>query len=204
MRLAGAFMTMCALVACGDGGQASLTKPMLSYNGSIPFPAVIGESIALTPAVSGTMDHYTVSPPLPPGLLLDAQSGVIYGTPLQASGSATYLVNASGAGVRASFPLVLSVTEPPSHLSYASPAMGTVGAALSPLSPRITGTVNHYSVTPALPAGVMLDSTSGLITGTPSVARTLAPYTITASSQAGNTSFVFLLAVAKPSPRDNH
>jgi hypothetical protein len=114
------------------------------------------------------------------------------------------LVNASGAGVRASFPLVLSVTEPPSHLSYASPAMGTVGAALSPLSPRITGTVNHYSVTPALPAGVMLDSTSGLITGTPSVARTLAPYTITASSQAGNTSFVFLLAVAKPSPRDNH
>ena len=204
MRLTAAFMTLCALVACGDGGQASLTTPMLSYNGSIPFPAVIGESIALTPAVSRTMDHYTVSPPLPPGLLLDAQSGVIYGTPLQASGSATYLVNASGAGVRASFLLVLSVTEPPSHLSYASPAMGTVGAALSPLSPRITGTVNHYSVTPALPAGVMLDSTSGLITGTPSVARTLAPYTITASSQAGNTSFVFLLAVAKPSPRDNH
>ena len=43
---------------------------------------------------------------------------------------------------------------------------------------------------------MVLDSTSGLITGTPSVARTLAPYTITASSQAGSTSFIFLLAVA--------
>jgi hypothetical protein len=100
--------------------------------------------------------------------------------------------------------LVLSVTEPPSHLSYPSPAKGTVGAALTPLSPRIAGTVEHYSVTPALPAGVILDNRSGLITGTPSVARTLAPYTITASSQAGNTSFIFLLAVAAPSPGSNH
>jgi hypothetical protein len=114
------------------------------------------------------------------------------------------LVNASGAGARASFLLVLSVVEPPSHLSYPNPVKGTVGAALTPLSPRIAGTVEHYAVTPALPAGVVLDSTSGLIAGTPSVARTLAPYTITASSQAGNTSFIFLLSVAAPSPRGNH
>src|SRR5437879_12678060 len=84
-------MTLCALVACGEGRQASLATPVLSYNGSNPFPAVIGEPIALTPAVSGTVGHYTVSPPLPPGLSLDGQSGVISGTPTQASGSATYL-----------------------------------------------------------------------------------------------------------------
>ncbi|TLZ53048.1 MAG: hypothetical protein E6K21_00035, partial [Gammaproteobacteria bacterium] len=73
MRLTGAFMTLCALVACSQGRQA-------------PFPAVIGEPIALTPVVSGTIGHYTVSPPLPPGLSLDGQSGVIPGTPTQASG----------------------------------------------------------------------------------------------------------------------
>ena len=201
MRLAGGFMALCALVACGEGGQASLAAPVLSYNGAVPFPAVIGESIALTPAVSRAMRHYTVSPPLPPGLSLDGQSGVISGTPTQASGPATFVVNASGAGGRASFPLVLSVTEPPSHLSYASPAEGTVGAPLTPLMPTIAGTVEHYAVTPALPPGVVLDSTSGLITGTPSVARTLAPYTITASSLAGDTSATILLTVAAPSPR---
>lgn len=112
MRLTGALMTLCALVACSQGRHASWATPVLSYNGSNPFPAVIGQSMALTPAVSGTIDHYTVSPPLPPGLSLDGHSGVISGTPTQASGSATYTVNARGTGVRASFPLVLSVTEP--------------------------------------------------------------------------------------------
>jgi hypothetical protein len=204
MRLTGAFMTLCALVACGEGRQASLTTPLLSYNGSKPFPAVIGESIALTPAVSGTIGHYTVSPPLPPGLSLDGQSGVISGAPTQARGSATYMVIARGAGVRASFPLVLSVTEPPNHLSYPSPAEGTVGAPLGPWVPSVAGTVEHYAVTPVLPPGVALDSKSGVIAGTPSAATTLAPYTITASSLPGNTGFILLLTVAAPSSRSGH
>ena len=201
MRLTGAFMSLCALVACGEGRQASLATPVLSYNGSHPFPAVIGESIALTPAASRTVGHYTVNPPLPPGLSIDGQSGVSCGTPTQARGSATYRVNARGAGVRASFPLVLSVTEPPSHLSYTNPAEGSVGEALTPLVPRIAGAVERYAVTPALPPGLALDSNSGVIAGTPSAANTLAPYTITASSQAGNTSFILLLTVAAPSSR---
>jgi hypothetical protein len=176
----------------------------LSYNGSQPFPAVVGEAIALTPAVSGSIDGYVVSPELPSGLMLNGVTGVISGTPTRASGSAIFAVTATYRGGHTTFPLVLSVTEPPSHLSYPSPVEGTVGAALTPLTARIAGTVEHYSVTPALPAGVVLDSTSGLIAGTPSVARTLAPYTITASSQAGSTSFIFLLAVAAPSPGGNH
>jgi hypothetical protein len=158
MRLTGAFIALCALVACGEGAQVLLATPVLSYNGSIPFPAVIGESMALTPAVFWTIGHYTVSPPLPPGLSLDEQSGVISGTPTQARGPVTYLVNARGAGVRASFPLVLSVTEPPNHLSYPSAAAGPVGTALSPLVPTVAGTIEHYAVTPALPPAVGLQS----------------------------------------------
>ena len=126
---------------------------------------------------------------------------VISGTPAQASGSTNFVVNASGAGGRASFPLVLSVTEPPGYLSYPGPSVGTAGAPLAPLVPRIAGAVEHYAVTPALPPGVVLDSTSGLITGTPSGASALAPYTITASSLAGSTRFVLLLTVAAPSPQ---
>jgi len=204
MRLTGALMTLCALVACGEGRQASLATSVLSYNGSNPFPAVIGEPIALTPAVSGTVDRYTVNPPLPRGLSLDAQSGVIAGTPTQVSGSATYVVSARGAGVRASFPLALSVTEPPNHLSYPSPVAGTVGTPLAPLVPKIAGTVEHYAVTPALPPGVALDGRSGVIAGTPSAATALAPYTITASALPGNTSFILLLAVAAPSSGSSH
>jgi hypothetical protein len=157
----------------------------------------------LTPTVTGSIDGYVVSPELPSGLVLNGVTGVISGTPTRANEPAIFTITATYPGGHSTFSLVLSVTEPPSHLSYPSPATGTVGAALTPLSPRIAGTVEHYSVTPALPAGVVLDSTSGLITGTPIAARTLAPYTITASSHAGNTSFIFLLAVARSPPRGN-
>lgn len=204
MRLTGALVTLCALIACGGGRQDSLATLVLSYNGSIPFPAVIGESIALTPAVSGILGHYTVSPTLPPGLSLDGQSGVISGTPTRASRSATYWVNARGAGVRASFPLVLSVTEPPNHLSYPSPAAGTVGVPLGPWVPSVAGTVERYAVTPVLPPGVTLDSKSGVIAGTPNAETTMAPYTITASSLPGNTSFILLLTVAAPTSSGGH
>jgi len=190
-------MAVCALAACGDGGHGSPAAPKLSYNGSTPFPAVVGEAIALTPAVSGRADLYTVTPALPSGLSLNARSGVISGTPTQPSAQAIFVVSAAGAGVRVTFPLVLSVTEPPNGLSYASPVSATVGEALAPLSPSIAGSVDHYTVSPPLPSGMVLNSTSGILAGTPSEARNLAPYTITANSLAGNTRFILLLTVTR-------
>ena len=68
VRLASLFIGLFWLSACGHGDSAALPPPELSYNGSQPFPAVVGEAIALTPAVSGPIDRYAVSPALPPGL----------------------------------------------------------------------------------------------------------------------------------------
>jgi hypothetical protein len=195
MRRIGAVMVVCALAACGAGGQGSPAAPKLSYNGSTPFPAVVGEAIALTPAMSGRADLYTVTPSLPSGLSLNARSGVISGTPTQPSAQAIFVVSATGAGVRVTFPLALSVTEPPHGLSYVSPVNATVGAALAPLSPSIAGSVDHYTVSPLLPPGMVINSTSGILSGTPSEARNLAPYTITANSLAGSSHFVLLLSV---------
>ena len=198
VRLGEVLIGLCWLAACDGGGPMTHSQTGFSYNGSQPFPAVVGEAIALTPAVSGPIERYAVSPELPAGLTLNGSTGVISGTPTRSSGPAVFVVTASYPGGRSTFFLVLSVTEPPSHLSYPSPAQGIVGSTLTPLTPTVTGTVAHFAVTPALPAGVMLDSTSGLIAGTPTIARALTAYTITASSQAGSTNFVLLLTVAAP------
>ena len=203
MRLVGVFMGLSWLSACGGGAPPTL-PPALSYNGSQPFPAVVGEAIALTPAVSWSIDRYVVSPELPTGLVLNSVTGVISGTPTRASEAAIFAITAKYRGGLGTYSLVLSVTEPPRHLSYRSPANASVGIALVPLRPAIDGSVEHFSVTPVLPAGVELDNRSGLITGTPSGARALTPYTITASSQAGNTSFILLLSVAAPSPTKDY
>jgi len=198
-RVARLLMVACALAACGDGGRASLATPKLAYNGSMPFPAVIGEAIVLTPAVSGTLGQYRVSPALPAGLSIDERSGVISGTPKTASGPQTFVVSATAAGARVTYPLVLSVTEPPHGLSYTSPVTATVGVALAPVIPSISGTADHYAVSPTLPRGILLDSSSGILSGTPTEASGLAPYTVTANSLAGNTRFILLLTV-KPAP----
>ena len=75
-------------------------------------------------------------------------------------------------------------TPPPSGLSYASPQSYNVGAAITPLDPTVTGTVRSYGVSPALPAGLSLDTTTGRISGTPTE-PSRGTHTITATNAGG-------------------
>jgi hypothetical protein len=71
-----------------------------------------------------------------------------------------------------------------------------VGTAISTLSPTVTGTVTSYSVSPSLPAGLMLDTTSGAIAGTPTTVTAAASYAITARNTSGSTSYDLSIAVS--------
>lgn len=55
----------------------------------------------------------------------------------------------------------------PSGLSYSGPNVYTRGIAITSLTPTVTGTVTSYSVSPSLPAGLSLNTSTGVITGTP-------------------------------------
>ena len=70
----------------------------------------------------------------------------------------------------------------PSALSYASPQSFRRGQPIAPLDPTVTGTVSAYSVTPALPAKLDLNTASKRISGTPSVATVEAAYTVAAQN----------------------
>ena len=190
------------LAACGGGGSSGSTNvpapSALSYMS--PGQTTVGTAITpLSPTVSGTVSSYAVSPALPAGLLISTTSGVISGTPTASASQATYTITASNSSGSTTFGLSLTVNPAaPTALSYTTPVQATVGTAIAPLSPTVTGTVASYSVTPALPAGLSLNTTTGAIAGTPTAAAPQATYTITATNVSGSMTFGLSLTITRP------
>src|SRR5437764_13121541 len=87
----------------------------------------------------------------------------------------------------------------PHDLHYAL-GTGEVGSPYGPYPPSVSGTVTGYSVSPALPTGLTLDPTSGVISGTPLAASSATTYTVTASNGAGATTAALTFAVLVPPP----
>ena len=83
----------------------------------------------------------------------------------------------------------------PSALSYPSPQTYVVGVPIAPLDPTVTGTVTSYDVSPALPAGLTLNTSTGQITGAPAAASAAANFVITAANSAGSTTFSLAITV---------
>jgi len=205
LRICGLVIAVALLVvACGGGGSGGVTavdtvsRPQhLQYSlgtGEVGLP--FGPS---PPSVSGTVTAYSVSPALPAGLTLDPTSGVISGTPLAGSPATTYVITASNAGGAATVAVSLLVLVPPT-LTYASPVTATMGAALPPLVPTLSGDADTFTVFPPLPAGLELDPATGIVSGTPSRARVAVTYVITGSNSGGaSTTADLVLAVGPPS-----
>ncbi|MBS1799782.1 MAG: putative Ig domain-containing protein [Acidobacteria bacterium] len=173
----------------------------LSYSPST-ISATVGQTIApVTPTVTGTVTSYSVSPALPAGLSLNSTSGALSGVPTAVTALATYTVTATNSSGSTSTNLQITVNAPvpaPTNLSYArSPITATVGKAFTPDLPLVTGVVSSYTVSPALPAGMTLDSTNGVIAGTPTSITASANYTITATNSGGSTTATVAIVVNK-------
>jgi fibro-slime domain-containing protein len=87
-------------------------------------------------------------------------------------------------------------TAPPAGLSYKqNPANFVVGTAITSDTAVVTGTVDSFAVSPALPAGLSLAKATGIISGTPTTASTATNYTVTARNAAGVTSVSLSITV---------
>ena len=86
---------------------------------------------------------------------------------------------------------------PPSGLTYSTnPATYVKGAAVSANVPSSSGgAVVFYSVSPALPDGLRLDGTTGIISGTPTAATPTTSYVVTATNSGGFTNATLTIAV---------
>jgi DNA-binding beta-propeller fold protein YncE len=90
-----------------------------------------------------------------------------------------------------------STPEPPSALTYAvSTATYTIGVMIATNSPTTSGgPVTSYSVSPALPAGLSLSGSTGVISGTPTAVAATASYMVTASNAGGSTTAALSITV---------
>jgi gliding motility-associated-like protein len=202
--------------ATGGGGCAEVTAtrtvtvapiPVITYasNYSVERTSAI---TAIQPTSSGaTVTSYAISPALPTGLTFNTTNGSISGTPTVNSTSRTYTVTgtaASGCVGSTSFTLQVFSAVAPSALSYA-PGSQTVrqGTAITNMVPTASGgSVASYSISPALPTGLSLNTTTGIISGTLTTQQTgTVTYTITATNSGGSTTATVTL-VYNTAPTD--
>jgi len=85
----------------------------------------------------------------------------------------------------------------PKSISYTTPNSFPVGTAITALSPTVVGgmPITGYSVSPALPAGLSINATTGVISGTPIIGTDAADYTVTATNSGGSISTVVNITV---------
>ena len=185
-------------------GSIPLTLPSAPMGLSYSIPANLTVNVAISPispTVSGSVSSYSVSPALPAGLTLNTSTGVVSGKPTALTSSVAYTFTASNAGGSSSKSISFAIVPvAPSGLNYTVPAAFTVGLAITPISPTVTGTVASYSVSPAFPAGIALNATTGVISGTPTASVASATHTITATNAGGSTTKAITFAVNMKAP----
>ncbi|PLP99410.1 kelch repeat-containing protein [Cupriavidus pauculus] len=168
---------------------------------SIIYP--INASITPNTPIStgGEITQYSVSPAFPAGLAIDTQTGIITGTPTAVTASAVYTVTGTNSvdSVQALLTIeVAAVAVPPVGLVYVDPLPEyIVGAPITYNEPAYSGgEVTQFSVSPALPAGLSLNTQSGVISGTPTAELAQTTFVITASNSAGSVTAQIALTVA--------
>lgn len=146
-----------------------------------------GEPVSLSPTVDGVVTQFTCEPPLPSGLRLDAETGVISGNPTTVTPAQVYKITAANDMGQCTFDLPLEIQRAaPKNLQYLDVA--DQYPKLRPLSllPTVEGENLEFSVIPSLPAGLSLDSATGTISGTPTEIKPKTNYKVTAKNETGS------------------
>ena len=172
---------------------------MIAYS---PHTHVLTKGTMMTPvtptAGGGPVVDWSIYPNLPWGLIIDSTTGEISGTPTFISASNTYTVYANNTGGSATAIVTIAVTDVPPLFSYSpSSIIVETGVNITTLTPTLygQGTVVSWSVSPNLPPGISLDSSTGVISGIPTTPAAMTSYTITGTNSGGTDSSVIDIEV---------
>ncbi len=167
--------------------------PTLVFGVTTATGGIVATAYSLNAGVTGNTGTivYSVLPALPAGLSINAATGAISGTPTAITASATYVVTATQtvacfATQSYTFGIIPNCT--PVVLGTAALADAIVG---TPYTHTFTatggsaGATYTFSTSVALPAGLSLDASTGLISGTPTLPANVT-FLVTAKTPAPN------------------
>ena len=152
------------------------------------------QAVAITPitidaAAGGAVDSYSINPDLPAGLSINPSTGEISGTPTAVAGEQTYTITATNAAGDDSASVTITVNAVPIIAADPHTLIATVGTAITPTSITNTGgPVTSYTISrgngQSLEAntGLVFDTSTGSISGTPTMAADRLFYTISATN----------------------
>ncbi|MDQ2947205.1 MAG: putative Ig domain-containing protein [Acidobacteriota bacterium] len=167
---------------------------------------VAGSPYSAKLAAAGTLPfNWILTGNLPPGLTLDASTGVISGSPTTAAGSPfNFTVSVKDASGITSVPqpFSITITTGVTIITTALPG-GTAATTYSTQLAASGGTppYSSWTATGPLPPGLTLNSASGVISGTPTTAfGSPFNFTVTVKDSQGNTSTPKALSIAIGAP----
>lgn len=191
--ISGWFIDMITVTSVTIGGSAPLV-PVISPS---PLPiGTVGSGYNYQIVASNTPDGYAASG-LPAGLLINPSTGLISGSPATA-GNSTVTLSATNAGGTGYATLTLTVNLPAPVLAGSASATATRGQAFLYQILASNGPTSYAAS--GLPAGLVLNSNTGAIAGTPTTAGVVTA-TLHATNAAGTGSGTLTITVNPPPPQ---
>ena len=174
-------------------GCSKTTPPVITSSGTASGTVGTAFSYQITATDSPTSFGATG---LPAGLTVNTGSGLISGAPT-GPGTSSVTVSATNSGGTGGAPLTLTVNAVPPVITSSATAGGTVASSFS-YQITATNSPTSFGAT-GLPAGLTVNTVSGLISGTPAGVGT-SSVTVSATNSGGTGSGPLTLTVTAMSP----
>jgi hypothetical protein len=163
--------------------------------------------VAMTPSAVYTdtllpgVKTFTISPDLPAGLTISSTTGVISGTPVATLNRMEFTVICTDDDIRVTATVFLRIVAAVATITPATQTVtATVGTAITATAAYNDTELGNktFTVSPALPAGLSLNSATGVISGTPSAASATTSYTVTATDGTLSATATVSITVSAP------
>jgi hypothetical protein len=93
---------------------------------------------------------------------------------------------------------LFDLNKAPTSVKYPGPLVFSKDSPIADVTPEVNGFATKFAISPALPAGVKIDTTTGVINGTPTVQAPKATFTVTASNKGGSITGTVDITVTRP------